>query len=160
MNYIFLLVAIVIAPALFFIFKKIFKNRPDWILKSFSLLLAVVFFIRYYAVSGSLFNDCLNLSHNNPFNSSFMCFSVVVLVWLSFASFVILAILPFFKYRVLKNLAKTFCLIVNTFNVGYLNQIVYSFTGSYELSLCGAFIAIEVGLSLFYSFYILITDGL
>lgn len=159
MNYIFLLVAIVIAPALFFIFKKIFKNRPDWILKSFSLLLAVVFFIRYYAVSGSLFNDCLNLSRNNLFNSSFMCFSVVVLVWLSFASFVILAILPFFKYRVLKNLAKTFCLIVNTFNVGYLNQIVYSFTGSYELSLCGAFIAIEVGLSLFYSFYILITDG-
>lgn len=159
MNYIFLAIAIVIAPAVFFIFKKIFKHRTDWVMKSFSLLLAIVFFIRYYSVSGSLFNDCLNLSYNNPFNSSFMCFSVVVLVWLSFASFVILAILPFFKYRVLKNLAKTFCLIVNTFNVGYLNQIVYSFTGSYELSLCGAFLAIEIGLSLFYSFYILIKDN-
>ncbi len=159
MNYIFLVGTIVVALAIFFVFKKIFKGRPDWILKSFSLILLIVFFVRYYAVRGSLFNDCLNLTYNNPFNSSFICFSVVVLVWLSFASFVILVLLPFFKFRVLKNLAKTFCLFVNAFNIGYLNQIIYSFTGSYDLSLCGAFISIEVGLSIFYSFYILVTDN-
>ncbi len=159
MNYIFLGVTVAILPCIFLLLTKVFKFKKENVLKGISLLLALVFFIRYYATSGSLFTSCLGLKYNNPFGSSFVCFCTVVLVWLQFASVVILILLPFFKYRILKNYAKTFCLAVNLFSIGYMNQIIYSFTGSYKLSLCGVFIAIEIGISLVYSIYIVLTDN-
>lgn len=159
MNYIFFAVTIAVVVPLFFLLNKLVKKRKDWILKSFSLLLAIVFFIRYYSVRGSLLSSCLNLSYQNPFGSAFICFSVVILVWLMFAQVVILILLPFFKYNILKNYAKYFCLIVNIFALVYMRQIIYSFTGSYNLSLCGAFIAVEIGISLLYSIYIFVANG-
>ena len=65
MNYIFFAGTILILPILYFILNRYVKKHRDWILKSFSLFLAVVFFIRYYSVSGSLLTNVWSLSSNS-----------------------------------------------------------------------------------------------
>ena len=159
MNYIVLASTIVLILVLFFAFRKFFQKHEKTILKSVSLILALVFFIRYFAVDSSLLDGVLNLSQNNPFSSPFLCFLVSLGVWLGMASVVILIIYPFFKYDVLKNYAKTFCLIVNIFNIALLPQIIFSYTGSYDWSLCGVFMEIEFAISLLYSLYLFCTNG-
>lgn len=159
MNYIFFAGTILILPILYFILNRYVKRHRDWILKSFSLFLAVVFFIRYYSVSGSLLTNVWSLSINNPFSSSYLCFSAVILIWLQFTSVAVLWLLPFFKFKLLRNVAKYFCLVVNVLALGFMQQIIYAFTGTYNLSLCGAFMGIEIGVSLLYSVLILATDG-
>ncbi len=159
MNYLFLLIPFVILPVGVVLFKRLLKNRMDIFLKIVSLALAAVFFVRYFASKGSVLNDVYQLSVNNPFANSFICFMVNLLVWLSMASVVILILLPFFKYDILKNYAKTFCLVVNILNLGFMSQIIYSFTSSHAVSLCGAFIAIEIGISLFLAVYTLFQNN-
>ncbi len=134
MNYIFFAGTILILPILYFILNRYVKKHRDWILKSFSLFLAVVFFIRYYSVSGSLLTNVWSLSINNPFSSSYLCFSVVILIWLQFTSVAVLWLLPFFKFKLLRNVAKYFCLVVNVLALGFMQQIIYAFTGTYNLS--------------------------
>lgn len=159
MNYIFLCIPFVVLPASYVLFRKFLKGETDLLMKIIALVLAAVFFVRYFASKGSLLNDVYRLAVNNPFENGFLCFMTNLLVWFSMASVVILTLLPFFKYDILKNYAKTFCLVVNILNLGFMPQIIYSFTSSYGLSLCGAFIAIEIGISLFLSVYTLVKNN-
>lgn len=157
MNYIFLGVIIVLFIALYFIFRKQINKKLSFVMKGVSLFLAVCFFIRYFSSSHSIFQDVSALS-GSPF-SPFVTFMTALMVWLSVASVIILIMLPFFKFDVLKNYAKTFCLVVSILNIGFMSQIIYSFTGTYDLSLGGGFYAIEVGISFVYSLYIFLTNG-
>ena len=157
MNYIFLGVIIVLFTALYFIFRKQINKKLSFVMKGVSLFLAVCFFIRYFSSSHSIFQDVSALS-GSPF-SPFVTFMTALMVWLSVASVIILMMLPFFKFDVLKNYAKTFCLVVSILNIGFMSQIIYSFTGTYDLSLGGGFYAIEVGISFVYSLYIFLTNG-
>lgn len=157
MNYIFLGVIIVLFTALYFVFRKQINKKSSFVMKGVSLFLAVCFFIRYFSSSHSIFQDVSALS-GSPF-SPFVTFMTALMVWLSVASVIILIMLPFFKFDVLKNYAKTFCLVVSILNIGFMSQIIYSFTGTYDLSLGGAFYAIEVGISFVYSLYIFLTNG-
>ena len=159
MNYIALAGTLVIVPALFLLLKKVFKMSEKNIFKCFSLLLSVAFFIRYFAVDGSLYNECLKLTFNNPFPSGFLSFIVLIAVWFAFASQILLTMFPFFEFSVLKNYVKTFCLFSSVFSAFFLQQMAYSFTGSYGFSLCGIFLAIEIGISILYSFYVFMTNG-
>ena len=157
MNYTFLGVIIVLFTALYFIFRKQINKKLSFVMKGVSLFLAVCFFIRYFSSSHSIFQDVSALS-GSPF-SPFVTFMTALMVWLSVASVIILIMLPFFKFDVLKNYAKTFCLVVSILNIGFMSQIIYSFTGTYDLSLGGGFYAIEVGISFVYSLYIFLTNG-
>ena len=157
MNYIFLGVINVLFTALYFIFRKQINKKLSFVMKGVSLFLAVCFFIRYFSSSHSIFQDVSALS-GSPF-SPFVTFMTALMVWLSVASVIILMMLPFFKFDVLKNYAKTFCLVVSILNIGFMSQIIYSFTGTYDLSLGGGFYAIEVGISFVYSLYIFLTNG-
>ncbi len=157
MNYIFLGVIIVLFIALYFIFRKQINKKLSFVMKGVSLFLAVCFFIRYFSSSHSIFQDVSALS-GGPF-SPFVTFMTALMVWLSVAIVIILMMLPFFKFDVLKNYAKTFCLVVSILNIGFMSQIIYSFTGTYDLSLGGGFYAIEVGISFVYSLYIFLTNG-
>ena len=159
MNYIVLAITLVVTPMIFLFLKKVIKLSNKTIFKCFSLLLSVMFFIRYFAIDGSLYNDCLKLTFNNPFSSGFLSFVVLIGVWFSFVSILLLTMFPFFKFRVLLNYVKTLGLFSSVLSVAFLQQITYSFTGSYESSLCGTFLAIEVGISLLYSFYVFMIEG-
>ena len=159
LNYIALASTLAVVPIVFLFLKKVIKLSDKTIFKCFSLVLSVVFFIRYFAVDGSLFNECLNLTYNNPFPSKFLTFVVLVAVWFSFASVLILEMFPFFKFKVLANYVKTLGLFSSVLSAAFLQQIIYSFTGSYEVSLCGIFFSIEVGISLLYSFYVFMKEG-
>ncbi len=158
MGYIIYGATIVVVIALYFIFKKQIDKKQNIVMKGLSLFLALVFFIRYLA-SDNLLNGVVSLKENSPFNSSFLCAIVCLQMWFSIASVVILILQPFFKYNILKNYAKTFCLFVNIVNSGMLLQLIYSQTGSYNITFAGAFLAIEVALSLLYSLYLFITNN-
>ncbi len=159
MNYIAFLCFAAVLPLLFLFFKKCIKLKDNKILKIASLTLAAIFFVRLFSKAGSLFSKCLNLTYNNPFSSSFLCFVVVILVWLSFASVVILTLMPFFEFDTFKNYARSFCLVVNFLDAIFLQQIAYSFTGTYDVSLCGIFLALEIALSLGICIYTLLISG-
>lgn len=158
MNYIAFGVTIVLLVVLYFSLRKFINKNVKLTMKILSSLLGVVFFVRYFASERSLLDGVVALSYQNPFSSSYICFSTAILVWLSFASMIILCMLPFFKYSVLKNYAKTFCLVLSLFNIGFLSQEVYSFTGSYDISFCGVFLSIEIALTFLYSLYIFVDD--
>lgn len=158
-NYIFFGVFLLLIPILFFSLRKFINKKLNLTLKIFSIFLAVCFFIRYFATDYSLLENVVALSYQNPFSTSFECFMVTMLVWLTIASTIILCMLPFFKYKILRNYAKTFCLVVSILDIAFLSQIVYSYTGTYEISLCGAFFAIEVAVSFLYSVYIFATEN-
>lgn len=157
MNYIAFAVAGLAIPSIFFVLDKFLKHNK-WVLRSFSLLLGFILFMRVFLVKNSMFNNCLRLVHNSPFSSPFLTFCVVTLVWFTFASTVILILSPFFKYPLLKNLSKTFCLIVSLLNIGFLNQTVFSFVRSDEVSLFSVFFTLEITLSLFLSIYSFFSD--
>lgn len=157
MNYIIFAVTIVLFISLYFIFRKFINKKLVIVKKCLALFLALCFFIRYFA-GDSLLNGVVGLNEGNPFSSSFLCCMVALQSWLSIASVVIIILQPFFKYNILKNYAKTFCLVVNVVDTILLSNIAYSFTGTYEITLCGAFLSIEVALSLLYSLYLFLTN--
>ncbi len=150
---------VVLLVGLYFIFKKFVDKNANTIFKCLSLVLAVVFFVRYFAVDGSLLDGVLNLTTNNPFLSPFLCFLVAISVWLEIASVVVLTLYSFFKFDILKNYAKTFCLFALILNIALLPQVVYSYTGSYNWSLCGIFMEIEIAISLAMSVYLFCKNG-
>ena len=158
LNYIALAATLVVVPLLFLLLRKGFKISEKNIFKCFSLLLSIVFFIRYFAVDGSLYNFTLKLTFYTPFASGFLSFIVLIAVWLSFASVILLTMFPFFNFSVLKNYVKTLCLVSSVFSVAFLQQMTFTFTANYGFSLCGIFLAIEVGISLLYSFYVFMTN--
>lgn len=158
-NYIFFGAFLLLIPILFFSLKKFILKRINLTLKIFSIFLALCFFMRYFATDTSLLENVVGIIYQNPYSTSFECFMVTLLVWLSIASVVILCMLPFFKYKILRNFAKTFCLIVSILDIAFMEQIIYSYTGTYEINLCGAFFAIEVAVSFLYSIYIFATEN-
>ena len=158
MNYIIFGCFLVVIPILFFSLKKFISKKINLVLKIFSLFLAVCFFIRNFATDSNLLENVVGLSYQNPFSSTFLAFMVSILVWLTVASTVILCILPFFEYKILRNYAKTFCLVVSVLDIAFLGPIIYSFTGSYDISLCGAFLSIEVAVSFLYALYMFATE--
>ena len=157
MNYIFFGTIVVILTSVYFLFHKQIKKNSNLFLKIVSSFLAICFFIRYFASDYSIFQDVVALS-NSPY-SPFITFMTAFLVWMSVASVIILIMLPFFKFDVLKNFAKTFCLFISILNIAFMPQIIYSFTQSYALSLGGAFYAIEVGITFAYSLFIFLTNN-
>ena len=158
MNYIFLGVILVLVPILFFALKKFIDKKINLTLKIFSIFLAICFFIRNFASDYNILENVVSVSYQNPYATNFECVMVAILNWLTVASTVILIMLPFFKYRILKNYAKTLSLVVSMLNIVFLGQIIYSYTLSYDISLLGVFFAFEVATSFLYSLYIFLTD--
>lgn len=158
MNYIFLGVILVLIPILFFALKKFIDKKINLTLKIFSIFLAICFFIRNFASDYNILEDVVSVSYQNPYATNFECVMVAILNWLTVASTVILIMLPFFNYRILKNYAKTLSFVVSILNIVFLGQIIYSYTASYDISLLGVFFAFEVATSFLYSLYILLTD--
>ncbi len=156
--YLILVLAVLIVMSIYFLFKNKINDKKQVVLKALSLVLAVCFFIRYFASSGSLLDGVVNLSYNNPFESDALCAVVAILVWFTIASVVIVAMLPFFKYDILKNYAKTFVLFTSLLDIIFLRQLIYSYTGTYEITLCGVFMSIEVAILFCYSLYIFLSN--
>lgn len=159
MQYLIFAISITLLVAAFFVFNKFFNKHKNLILKILSGVLAAVFFVRFLLPGESLLNGVLKLNYNNIFSSAFLCAIVTILDWLANMSHVILLLVPFFKYRVLKNYAKTFSLAVGLLKVGFLNQYIFASTGTYSLTLTGALMAVEVAIGLEMSIYYLCTDG-
>lgn len=153
MQYLILVITLTLLTTIFFVFYNYFEKNNRLILKIMSVVLAVVFFVRYLLPGQSKLNGILKCDYANIFSSSFLCGVITVLVWLSMFSHVILLITPFFKYKVLKNYAKTFSLVVSVLEVGFLQQYIFAATGTYTLTWTGALMAVEVAIALSMSVY-------
>ncbi|MCM1404712.1 MAG: YwaF family protein [Prevotella sp.] len=159
MNYVFCALALVGSAVLLFFTNKFWRHRQNLVLKILSLLLLAVFFVRYFAVDSSLFENCYGLSYGLPFSSAAFSALVLIAVWLLFASVVLLQMYPFFQFSLLGTYAKTLGLVANGLGVILLPHISYSFTGTYQLTLCGAMLGVEIGLSLAYTIDLWLTTA-
>ncbi|MCD8204703.1 MAG: YwaF family protein [Coprobacillus sp.] len=130
--------------------KKVSQNVMTWVLRFAAILLMGLFFIRYYAYSGSVFTSIykLELSETDPeFSSRWLAGLTVIAVWLEIVAVLLCSLYPFFtRFKVLKNYAKTLGLVSSVLNFVLIEQVSYSFAGEYSLNLCSIFMAIEVGL--------------
>ncbi|MCD8200656.1 MAG: YwaF family protein [Clostridia bacterium] len=154
MIYLVCLGTIVLFTALYGIFRKALAKHTSLLLKIAAIAVFLVFFVRYYASSGSLLDGVVGLSEGNPFEGEALpfgagavCSIVTVDVWLEIASVVVVVIYPFFpKQRVFRNFAKTFTMVFSVINIVLLRWAAFSFTGNYELNTCSVCMAVEAGL--------------
>lgn len=159
MQYLILAVSLIVIVSSFFIFRKFFNKHIQLVLKIMSGILAVVFFVRFLLPGESHLYGILKLNYNNIYSSSFLCGVITILEWFSMMSHVILLLVPFFKFRVLKNYAKTFSFCVNILKISLLNQFIFASTGTYSLTWTGALIAVETAIGLAISVYYFCTEG-
>lgn len=154
MIYLICLGTIVLFTVLYLIFRKSLEKHASLFLKIAAIIVFLLFYVRYYASSGSLLNGVEGLSKNNPFegqdlpfSANAMCGLVTVCVWLEIASVIVVVIYPFFpRQRVFRNFAKTFTLAFSVINFFFLPWTAFSFTGNYELNTCSICMAVETGL--------------
>lgn len=153
MQYLIFALTLALLVATTFLLMSKFEKYKNTILKVLSLVLAVVFFVRYLLSGRSKLEGILGLTINNIYTSSFLCAVITILVWVSMLSHVILLLAPFFKYKVLKNYARTFSLVVVALQIIFLNPYIYASTGTYSLTWTGALMSVEVAIALCISLY-------
>ncbi|MCD8205212.1 MAG: YwaF family protein [Clostridia bacterium] len=154
MIYVICLGTTVLLFCLYLMFRGFIEKHLSLILRILAVAVFLVFYVRYYASSGSLLNGVEKLSKNNPFegqdlplSAGAVCGIVTVDVWLEIASVLVVVIYPFFpRQKAFANFAKTFTLIFSVLNMIVLPWSAYSFTGSYELSVCSVSMGVEAGL--------------
>lgn len=159
MQYLISLITIVLVVSFYFIFKKFFNKHINKIYKIVSLLIGVIFFVRLFLAGGSKLEGILKFEINNIYSSSFLCFMASVLVWLGIASVLVLIMVSFFDFKILKNYAKTFSLVTSILQFGFLNQYVMANSGTYSLTWIGALMSVEVGLSIVLSLHIFLKNN-
>ena len=142
----------------YFIADKLIKTdekKKSWILKSASILLAVIFALRY--LSGKIvLTDTVGLNINSPFgrDGQLLTLFSVLTIWATFTSHSILTTYGFFqdRIRILTPLVKFFASLVFVVNLATINTQIVAMGGADALDgglkMQGVFFAIEVGLSL------------
>ncbi|MCD8295815.1 MAG: YwaF family protein [Clostridia bacterium] len=159
MSYLVCLGSAAVIIALYAVFRRWAEKHISIILKVLSGLLCVVFFIRYFGSTGSVFEDVTGVTTGNPYPSAFLCAAASVCVWLEIASITITEIFPYFEHRpLMHNLSKTFCLISSVLNIIFLRWTTYSVTGSYKLDYVSAFMSLEVAIIFCMSLHTLWAD--
>lgn len=144
----------------YFIFRKKLDGKMGLILKIASLVLAVLFFVRYFLSPTSLLKGVVGLKDNNPFNSPFLCFIVCICVWFQMANVVNLTLYPWFKkYDILKNLSKTLGIFASVINICFFSYIMFALTRTHAWTAAGVLFLIEIAICLCLNIYILCTTG-
>ena len=159
MQYLISSLTIALIVSIYFLFRKFFEKHISKVYKITSILLAVIFFVRYFLAGESKLEGILNFSYNNIYSSSFLCFVSSILVWLGIIANITLWLVGFFDFKILKNYGKTFCLVVSVLQFCFLNQYIMASTGTTALTWTGALMAIEVGIMIVYSTKLMISNN-
>ncbi len=150
--------AVALFAAGYFLADKLIKTdekKKSWILKSASVLLAVLFALRY--LSGEIvLTETVGLNINSPFgrDGQLLTLFSVFTIWATFTAHTILTTYGFFKdrIRILTPLVKFFVTIVFLLDFATINTQIVAMGGADALDgglkMQGVFFAIEVGLSL------------
>lgn len=161
--FIYFLIASIVASGLIllgsFQIQKKSNETKNKFLKIVSLILTVVFVCRYMLGPDAVQN-VFNLS-TNVFDSSWLTFLMILLVWFDYASVILFELYPFFKMRVAMLLSKWFASFVSVLKFFCLPLLVWAIEGKgaiSSISIRGCLIAVEAGVMLFYSVWIWIQN--
>ncbi len=141
----------------YFIFRKKLAGKisEDTFLKVFSFSLIIVFFFRYMSGNEAL-NGIIHLQ-TNLFDSPVLTALSTLSVWFMYATILLLALYPFFKFRATTNFVKFFATTVVLLNIGLLNYSIIGVCGNGAMetfSFRALLMCLELGISIFYCFYV------
>lgn len=145
--------AILISP--FFVFRKKLEDKKFVILKTFSLILAGIFFFRYMSGRESLL-QVISLE-STLFSNKFFAFISIIDVWTMYAVVLLLALYPFFKFSFLDKLVKYFASFFVLINFISLPLAIVGVEGNIALSqfsFRAMFMCIELAISISYCVYV------
>ncbi len=137
-------------------FLKIEESKKIWISKSFSLLLALVFALRYLSGEIALVNT-RGLNIHSPFGTDGTAIALTLFssftIWATFVAYTLLITYPFYqdKIKSLTPLVKFFGVIVYLLNFITITIQIQAMGGKNALdsiTLQGVFFSIEIGLGL------------
>ncbi len=160
MSYLICLLSVLVLIGVFLLLKfftPVFndKQRAGWIIRSCAGVLLVVFFIRIFSTSDTLFTSIHGLRLNeDQFDNKATCIFTLIAVWLEMLTVVICLLYPFFRrFSLFRNYAKTIGVISCILNIVLLRWTAYSYTGAYDLDLTTVMMALEVAIVTFMVFY-------
>ena len=152
--------ATICAFLVYFFTKNHKKSTNIWFFRVLSLVLAAVFFVRYFLAGSSLLDGVRRLTANNPFSSPALCFFVAMATWLQIATLVAVTVAPWFgQFKITTNYAKTIGLLSCVLNIALLPYSAYALSGIYGFSAIGILFAIEVAICSIICVNSLITTG-
>lgn len=125
----------------------------------FTGLIAIVFFAWFIMTGEPLLENVIKLKVYNPYESSVMCFFVAISVWLFFLAHVSVLVSGLFEFKLPENLLKTAGLVGTVLSFVLIKYTAYNFTKTYDFEYKGALYAINVGMVLGYTAFLIFKDG-
>jgi len=144
--------------ALTLILNKKKQNKIGFVLKMVSLVLALVFVVRYMWADDAI-QKMFNLS-NTPIDGKFANFVALILVWFTYSSVLLIVLYPFFIVKEIKGLIKFFALPVLVLDVCLLGLNLTAISGLNAINIFkgkSLMFAIEIGIALGYAIFLLIS---
>jgi len=145
--------------ALTLVINKKKGSKLTAVLKTVSLILAAVFIVRYMWGDDAI-QEMIALS-NTPIEGKFANFVSLILVWFTYSSTLLIILYSFFNIKQLKMLVKYFAFPVSVLNVCLLGLNFTAIMGVGAIStftIRGLLFALEIGISLGFSLFILISS--
>ena len=154
LYYVLIFLAVVIgAGALYYCFKK-FENKRSLILKTLSLGLAAVIFVRYM-LEESAISHVRGLNMYSPFGDNMLITALTLIIgWFSYAGILMLVLYPFFKINNIKNVIKFLAIPTFILDFIFFKQYAISISGIHAFDgfdLRVLLLALEVAISLSYT---------
>lgn len=151
-NYLIAFGAAVISFLVLFLLRKFFKNKIPLVFKITSGVLLTFFFVWYLLAGWNNLSEVINLTINSPFASIAgdsvgvrTCFAMLG-VWTYIIVHAVFVIAPFFKYKIVNNLLKFFIPVLLILDFVVLPDIVFTYSGSFDVNNVGILISIELGI--------------
>lgn len=159
--YYYLIIAVILAGVLplGLLLKKKSEKAYNLFLKIFSLVLGLVFIVRYMWGNDAIQN--VNKLENSPFNSNAWTVVGLFLVWLTYAASLLCSMYGFFRQKLSTNFVKFIAFPISLINIVFLKQSMIAVLGESGASVFsgrGLVMAIEIGLTLAYAMLIVITS--
>ncbi|MBR4270402.1 MAG: YwaF family protein [Clostridia bacterium] len=158
MSYLIALSVLVLLVGLYFIFRKFITKHETVFAKIFSLSLAGLLFVWYFASTKNELQGVVGLN-GGEFSSGFIVVITSISIWFFFISNVAVSMYPYFNKDILKNYCRWFAPIGALLAFICLPNIIYAYTGGNEYNLCSIVLEINVAVLLAYSVYIFIKSG-
>ncbi len=152
-----LIVAVILFGAGFLVYRKI-PSKFALALKILSVTLFALLFVRYCLADDNI-DGIYNLTVERGFTSKGWLAFALFQVWFMFTAELLLCLYPFFKIKLLDNLASFFALAVFVMNFAFMSNHILAIDGEQALAgvtVRGAMIAAETGIGLAYSAGILL----
>jgi len=155
-------IVLILCTTIFLLYKYYFKknNKINILLKSLSIILALVFFVRYMAGHDSI--SRIYALKSGTFDTPFYNFVALMLNWTLNASILLVVLGSFFDNKTVKNIIKFIILPLTILSIVSLRVIsigIVGYMNYFHFNFRAILIAVEVSIVLVYSIIILMESN-